>query len=86
MTKSQPTTCSIATTSDMVEAPVGGCIDSRGLARSAVFNQIVQALIELVHEGLGGTLSPGVGEQPPCRPRGLQAPRQRQLEFGEAER
>ena len=64
------------------QVKVNDYLDSRGLPRNALFNQILQALIELAGEGSEERSTSGVGEQPRGRPRGsARHGRQRQLPF-----
>ena len=68
------------------QVKVNDYLDSRGLPRNALFNQILQALIELADEGSEErALLESVSNHAAGRG-GVQAPRQRQLELGGAER
>ena len=68
------------------QVKVNDYLDTRGLPRNALFNQILQALIELADEGSEErALLESVSNHSAGRG-GVQAPRQRQLEFGGAER
>ncbi len=68
------------------QVKVNDYLDSRGLPRNALFNQILQALIELAGEGSEErSLLESVSNHAAGRG-GVQAPRQRQLQFGGAER
>ena len=65
---------------------VNDYLDSRGLPRNALFNQILQALVELADEGSEErALLESVSNHAAGRG-GVQASRQRQLQFGGAER
>ena len=67
------------------QVKVNDYLDSRGLPRSALFNQILQALIELAGEGSEErALLESVSNHAAGRG-GVQARRQRQLQFGGAE-
>ena len=68
------------------QVKVNDYLDTRGLPRNALFNQILQALIELADEGSEErSLLESVSNHAAGRG-GLQARRQRQLQFGGAER
>ena len=68
------------------QVKVNDYLDSRGLPRNALFNKILQALIELADEGSEErSLLESVSNHAAGRG-GVQAPRQRQLELGGAER
>ena len=68
------------------QVKVNDYLDSRGLPRNALFNQILQALIELAGEGSEErSLLESVSNHSAGRG-GVQASRQRQLEFGGAGR
>ena len=61
---------------------VNGYLDSRGLQRNALFNQILQALIELADAGSDErSILESVSNHVAGRS-GVQAPRQRRLQFG----
>ena len=65
------------------QVKVNDYLDSRGLPRNALFNQILQALIELADGGSEErSLLESVSNHAAGRG-GVQAPRQRQLQFGE---
>ena len=66
------------------QVKVNDYLDTRGLPRNALFNQILQALIELADEGSEErSLLESVSNHAAGRG-GVQAPRQRQLQFGGA--
>ncbi len=68
------------------QVKVNDYLDSRGLPRNALFNQILQALIELAGEGSEErSLLESVSNHAAGRG-GMQAPRQGQLQLGGAER
>ena len=68
------------------QVKVNDYLDTRGLPRNRLFNQILQALIELAGEGSEErSLLESVSNHAAGRG-GVQAPRQRQLELGGAER
>ncbi len=68
------------------QVKVNDYLDSRGLPRNALFNQILQALIELADEGSEErALLESVSNHAAGRG-GVQAPRQRRFQFGEAGR
>ena len=68
------------------QVKVNDYLDSRGLPRNALFNQILQALIELADEGSEErAILESVSNHAAGRG-GVQAPRQRQLELGGPER
>ena len=68
------------------QVKVNDYLDSGGLPRNALFNKILQALIELADEGSEErSLLESVSNHSAGRG-GVQAPRQRQLELGGAER
>ena len=68
------------------QVKVNDYLDTRGLPRNALFNQILQALIELADEGSEErALLESVSNHAAGRG-GVQASRQRQLQFGGAER
>ena len=67
------------------QVKVNDYLDTRGLPRNRLFNQILQALIELADEGSEErSLLESVSNHAAGRG-GVQAPRQRQLQFGGAE-
>ena len=67
------------------QVKVNDYLDSRGLPRNALFYQLLQALIELAEEGSEErSLLESVSNHTAGRG-GLQAQRQRQLQFGGAE-
>ena len=67
------------------QVKVNDYLDTRGLPRNRLFNQILQALIELADEGSEErSLLESVSNHAAGRG-GVQARRQRQLQFGGAE-